>query len=341
MQADERRERDRGAAREAGRDGVGGARHPPEPVDQVRDRPPPAHGRPDEADDLASEGRVLAAFEHFRGISLTRMALGVINFLGPYLVAQYTISLAWLVATLLVSRLVALSTFRYLAIRSVHSNRDRQSNVSSSMDGIQIKRRLIEFGSWFTVSSVVSPVLVQADRFVIAGVISATAVATYVIPYEVVVQSLIIVSSTTAVALPSLTKLIHNQTNQWQPVFRRWLVIVALVMLTVTTALALLLPVILPLWIGSNLPKESILIGQILCLGVFANSIGSMYFSLLHAKARADITAKLHLIELPLFIAALYMLINEYGLYGAAWAWVGRMVVDTLLLRTLSKKEHA
>jgi O-antigen/teichoic acid export membrane protein len=281
------------------------------------------------------------AFENFMGINLTRMVLGTLNFLGPFLVSLYTTSLTWLVAALLVSRLVALSAYRHLAMRCVCSNLESQSHVSSSMDEVQIKRRLIEFGSWFTVSSVVSPILVQADRFVIAGIVSATAVATYIIPYEVVVQSLIIVSSITAVAFPSLTKLMHEQANQWKAVFRHWLVVVTLVMFVVTIALALLLPVILPLWIGSNLPKDSVLIGQILCLGVFANSIGSMYFALLHAKARSDISAKLHLLELPLFIAALYTLIGAYGLFGAAWAWVGRMVIDTLLLSILSKNHHA
>ena len=279
------------------------------------------------------------AFENFRDISLLRMVLGVLNFLGPYLVAQYTTNLAWLVATLLVSRLVALLVFRYLAVRCVYSNLEIQLNASSSMDEIQIKRRLFAFGGWFAVSSVISPVLLQADRFVIAGVISATAVATYTIPYEVVVQSLIFAGAITSVAFPNLTKLMHGQPGQWQEVFRRWLFIVSVVMLIVTTMLALLLPIILPLWIGSSLPNESVLIGQILCLGVFASSIGSMHLALLHAKRRSDITAKLHIFELPLFVAALYALISAYGLYGAAWAWVGRAVFDALFLKFLSRNK--
>jgi|APLak6261659701_1056019.scaffolds.fasta_scaffold01743_2 O-antigen/teichoic acid export membrane protein len=281
------------------------------------------------------------AFENFRGISLLRMVLGVLNFLGPYLIAQHSINLAWLVSTLLVSRLLALTVFRYLAMRCVRKNIRKQPNSTSSMDKAQIRKRLFAFGGWFTLSSVISPLLVQSDRFVIAGVISATAVATYTIPYEVVVQSLIIVGAVSSVAFPSLTKLIHEKPGQWHVMFRRWLMIVASIMLTVTTTLALLLPIILPLWIGKGLPKESVMIGQILCIGVFANSIGAMYFALLHAKGRSDITAKLHLLEFPLFIAALYTLIGEYGIYGAALAWVGRMIFDTTFLKILSRDKYA
>lgn len=281
------------------------------------------------------------AFEYFQGISIVRMALGALNFLGPYVVAQYTSALPWLVATLLASRLVALLLFHHLAKRCVRSNLENQPNAPPGMSQVQIGRRLFAFGGWFTVSSLVSPVLVQADRYVIAGVISASAVATYVIPYEVVVQSLIVVTAISSVAFPRLTVLIHERPTEWPALFRRWLGIVAIVMLLVTGALALSLPVVLPWWIGSDLPTESVPIGQILCLGVFANSIGSMYFALLHAKGRSDVTAKLHLLELPLFAAALYFLIGAFGLYGAAWAWVGRMVFDALLLGILSRNQRA
>jgi O-antigen/teichoic acid export membrane protein len=277
------------------------------------------------------------AYENFRGISLLRMALGVLNFLGPYWVAHYSTSLVWLVSTLLISRVLALAVFHRLAMRCIRTGTSHQSNQSPPSNHATINKRLLAFGGWVTVSSVVGPLLVQADRFVIAGVISAAAVAAYTIPYEAVVQSLVIVGAVSSVAFPSLTKQMQQGDGQWRVAFQRWLRRVTGIVFLVTSAMALLLPTILPLWIGINLPHESVLIGQILCLGVFANSIGSMYYALLHAKGRSDITAKLHLLELPLFLLALYGLIHPYGLYGVAWAWVGRTVFDAILLKILSK----
>lgn len=281
------------------------------------------------------------AFENFRGISLLRMGLGIANFLGPYLIAQYTSRLSWLVVSLLLSRLLALAVFRFLAIRCVKRQHGQSQLISYPIDEKTIKKSLFSFGGWFTVSSIISPILTQGDRYVIAGLISATAVASYTIPYDVVVQTLLIVGAVSSVAFPSLTKQLHENPKTYKTDFHRWLTRVAIAMLIVTSALAFSLPVLLPLWLGPQLPIESVGIGQILCIGVYANSIGSMYFALLHAKGRSDVTAMLHMFELPVFILCLYILIEAYGVYGAAWAWVLRMMIDALLLTTLNRYINA
>jgi O-antigen/teichoic acid export membrane protein len=269
------------------------------------------------------------AFMNFRGISILRAGLGVVNFSGPYAVSLFTEELPWLVATLVISRLFALFIFRHLA------NKCLKSAPMLTAEGVYssiIAQSLFRFGGWVTVSSVVSPILVQADRFVIAATISAAAVSAYVLPYEVVVQSLILVGAVTSVMFPRLSALIKEEPNHWQAYFRKWLLRVALLMGTVCMVLALSLPFFLPLWIGQNLASDSILIGQILCVGVFANAIGSMLYALLHAKGCVDVTAKLHLIELPIFLLMLYSMVSSYGLIGAAWAWVARMIFDSIAL---------
>lgn len=272
------------------------------------------------------------AFENFREISLVRIGLGVANFLGPFCVALFTTHLAVLVSTLLFSRLIAFFLFRKFAISCLARELPAERRGVMVRASPEIAKQLLSFGGWFTVSCLISPVLVQADRFSIGAFISATAIAAYTIPYEVVTQCLIIVGAISGVAFPSLSALVHSQPEKSNALFRTWLFRVAAIMFSVTVLCGLLLPMLLPWWIGSKLPAESVLIGQILCVGVFANSLGVMYFSLLHAYGRADITAKLHIIELPLFLFALYFLVVNFGVVGAAFAWTGRMVLDTTLL---------
>ncbi|WP_232062225.1 oligosaccharide flippase family protein [Variovorax sp. PBS-H4] len=269
------------------------------------------------------------AFLRFMGVNLLRVGLGIVNFGGPYVVALFTPSLPWLVLTLVASRLLALLVFRRLAISCLESLHHPR-RIGSYSPGIA--RSLFAFGGWVTVSSIVSPVLVQADRFVIASALSAAAVSAYVLPYEVVVQSLILVGAVTSVMFPGLSRTIREKPDQWQPYFRKWLRRVGGLMALVCIALAVLLPLLLPPWIQGNLDPASIKVGQILCLGVFANAIGSMFYALLHARGRPDISARLHLIELPLFICALLLLVDRYGVVGAAWAWVGRMLLDAAAL---------
>lgn len=276
------------------------------------------------------------AYLNFRGISLLRAALGVVNFAGPYAVSLVTIQLPWMIATLVVSRLMALFIYRHLAKSCLRQEPETQAAAAYSPS---IAKALFSFGGWVTVSSVVSPILVQADRFVIAATISAAAVATYVVPYEVVVQSSILVGAISSVIFPGLSRLMQEKPNGWRPYFRKWLLRVAILMAIVCTMLGFLLPYILPLWIKDNLNPESIVIGQILCVGVFANALGSMFYAVIHAQGRADITAKLHLVELPIFLTLLTVLISQFGLTGAAMAWVLRMASDAFVLSVLVRQK--
>lgn len=275
------------------------------------------------------------AFLSFKGISLLRAALGVVNFAGPYAVSLFTIQLPWLISTLVLSRLLALIAYRHLAIECLKKDPKTRRKATYSPS---VARSLFSFGAWVTVSSVLSPILTQADRFMIAFIISASAVSTYVLPYEVVAQSLVVVGAITSVMFPGLSKLIHEQPAFWRAYFKKWLVRVFLIMGAVCFILALLLPVLLPLWIKKDLSPKSISIGQILCVGVFFNSLGAMFYALIHAKGRADITAKTHMIELPIFIGVLFFLINGFGVMGAAWAWAGRMAFDCFMLSWQAKR---
>ncbi len=269
------------------------------------------------------------AFLNFKGISLLRAGLGVVNFAGPYVICLFTLRLPWVVAPLVLSRLLALFIYRQLAFGCLQKEPETRGNASYSK---AIARRLFSFGGWVTVSNIISPILVQADRFVIASVLSAAAVSVYVIPYEAVVQSLILVGAVSSVMFPGLSKIMEESPDQWRDYFNRWLWRVTGLMSLVCIAMAVLLPVVLPLWIKGHLDSRSVLIGQVLCLGVFANAVGSMFFALLHARGRADVSAKLHVIELPLFLVALFFLISQMGIVGAAWAWVARMGVDAAAL---------
>ncbi|AOZ05345.1 oligosaccharide flippase family protein [Cupriavidus malaysiensis] len=276
------------------------------------------------------------AYLNFRGISVVRALLGMVNFGGPYLVSLWTSSLPWLVATLVLSRLFSLLIYRRLAMTCISGQRavGRTGEYSS-----RIARSLFSFGGWVTVSSIVSPMLVQADRFVISSAISAAAVTIYVLPYEMVVQSLVLVGSVSSVLFPSLSAMMRSHPTQWQRYFLRWLLIVAGMMLVVCIAMFFFLPKILTLWVGQGLHPESITVGKILCLGVFSNSLGVMFYALLHAKGRANITALLHMIELPIFVGALLFLLHQFGVVGAAWAWTGRMTFDAIALGILGGKK--
>ncbi|NWL19517.1 flippase [Pseudomonas umsongensis] len=272
------------------------------------------------------------AYLNFKNISFLRIALGAANFGAPFLVAQFTNQLYWLIGTLVLSRGIALFMYRKFAYQCLPAGEDGAGKFTKVQ-----ANKLLTFGGWVTVSSIVSPFLVQADRFFVGTLISAAAVTAYVIPYEITVQALILVGAITTVAFPVITGYLQEDINKAHHVFNRWLVKVSLVMFCVMGCVALLMPYILNIWVGKYVSEESTWVGRILCVGVFFNAIGSMYYSFLHASGRSKETAILHLIELPMFVGALYVFITYFGVVGAALAWTLRVVFDSLGLFYFTK----
>ncbi len=96
-----------------------------------------------------------------------------------------------------------------------------------------------------------------------------------------------------------------------------------------------LLP-LLEAWVGADFAARSLQITEWLLLGVLANGFAHVPYALLQSAGRADITGKLHIIELPLYAALLISLTAAYGVVGAAMAWTARAGLDTLLLYVLA-----
>jgi len=57
---------------------------------------------------------------------------------------------------------------------------------------------------------------------------------------------------------------------------------------------------------------------------------------MIQAFGRPDITAKIHMLELPFYLTYLFFLINAYGVTGAAIAWLIRVSVSCLVLKAIA-----
>ena len=77
---------------------------------------------------------------------------------------------------------------------------------------------------------------------------------------------------------------------------------------------------------------------QWLAVGVFINCLAQVPFVLLQAAGRPDATAKLHMCELPFYLAALFALVHWRGVVGAAIAWTLRVTIDAILLYVVADR---
>ena len=277
------------------------------------------------------------AYLNFKGISILRVFLGAINFAGPLAISFFSTDLTWLIASLVVNRICALLIYRRLALNCLNQHESGYPTEALSYSK-ETAKTLFSFGGWITVSSIVSPMMVQLDRFMIASMISAAAVTIYVVPYELIAQSMILVGAISSVIFPTLSRLIHEQPDKWQKYFHTWTIRVTLMMLVVCATIAYLMPYILHIWLGKDFQPTSVTVGRILCIGVLINTVGVMYYALIQSQGKASITAKIHLFELPLYLGFLYFALTKFGVVGAAVAWAARMALDTSLLMINARK---
>lgn len=276
------------------------------------------------------------AYLNFRSISVLRVALGVANFGLPLLIAMFSQKMNWLIGGIVFSRGFALYIYKILAEKCI-ADLKRSEPVFSS----DIARELIRFGGWFTISSVLNPVVAIADRFIIASIISAAAVAVYVIPYEMVVQSLTIVGALTTVAFPYLSGLRISNPKNAAKVFNKLLLAVLGVMSFVFACYFYFGDKILELWLGKEYLQLHGKIIKILAFGLVSYTLGTMCISWLHAHGKTGTTAKLNLIEFPLHLMAVYIGVKFFGIEGAAFVWVGRVTINALILYYFACRSNA
>ena len=194
-------------------------------------------------------------------------------------------------------------------------------------------REILSFGGWTTVSTVVSPVLVYLDRFLLGALVSVAAVGLYTAPFELVVRVLLVPGSIAAILFPAVSSVQAQGKGLIAASLARK---AGIAILAVVGPFAVVLLIfagpILRTWLGPQATPEIVLALQILAPGVLANSLAFVPFSVLQGLGRADVTGKLHLLELPVHIAVAWFCISRWSIVGAAGAWSFRTVLDAGLL---------
>ncbi len=194
-------------------------------------------------------------------------------------------------------------------------------------------RSLAQFGGWVTVSSIVSPLLVYMERFMIGMLVSMPAVAYYAAPHEVASRLLIIPASLTGTLFPAFSALQgERDLEQSSTIVARSIKYLLLVLGPIVITVVVFAHEILKTWLGAEFASRSTAVLQLVTIGVLINSVALVPFSLLQARGRPDLTAKFHLFELPIQIVVAWICIRVAGINGAALAWSVRVTIDTALL---------
>jgi len=269
---------------------------------------------------------VLEAYQRFALINAVRIPLGAFTFLGPLLAVQYSPGLVAATGALAVARLLACLAYLAQCLRVMPTLRPTASFERALVGP------LLSFGGWLTVSNVVGPLMVYFDRFLIGALLTMSAVAYYATPYELVTRFWVVPTAAAGVLYPALATAFAADQPRLVRLFGRAVRAILLVMFPPLAVVVLFAPEGLTLWLGAEFATKSSSVLRWLALGVFINSLARIPHALVQGVGRPDLTAKLHLLELVPYTAAVWLLVRHFGVAGAAAAWTARIGVDTVAL---------
>jgi O-antigen/teichoic acid export membrane protein len=274
---------------------------------------------------------MLEGLQRFKLVNLIRVPAAVVNYLGPVLVLPFGRTLPFVVAVIVVARYAVLAAYAVACARVVPP-----AAGPVRLEGT-VLARLASFGGWLTVSNLVNPLIIFADRFVIASAVSVAAVSFYVTPYEVITKAWLVSASLMAALFPALTAAMEREPGAVRPLCRKAEIhLVAIV----APGIALVLGCadwLLHLWLGAEFSARSAPVAHLLAIGILVNIAAQVPLTALHAMGRADLTARVIVMELPVYALAVWYGAVRYGIVGVAAVWAGRAALDAALMFPLAR----
>jgi O-antigen/teichoic acid export membrane protein len=275
---------------------------------------------------------VLEAFQRFDVTNGVRVVQGIWNFVGPACVLPFSVRLDVMVAVLLIGRVVSTVAYAVAMYRELPAPLPVSQRTAVNMKG------LLSYGGWTALSNMLSPVMEYMDRFFISSVLGAAVVAFYTTPYELVFRLNFISEGILGVLFPLMSKRLVHSTDAMggEEMMSLGTKLMTAFVFPFVLGIVIVAHPLLRLWLGPVFEQKSALVLQFLALGLLINSLAKVPSNLIQANGRSDLTAKLHIVELPAYILCLQWVLARFGIEGAAVIWSMRMLLDLVLLLWVS-----
>jgi O-antigen/teichoic acid export membrane protein len=279
---------------------------------------------------------VLEAYEDFKPVNVLRILLGIANFALPALsVMLLGPSLEFAVSALILARLVVLWMHIVLVNRKISIEWVYQN--TSKTDATY----LVRFGAWMTLSNLLGPLMVTADRFIVSSALGAAVVAYYTVPFEVLIRFLILPGALTVALFPRMAAVLATDKVSAKVLYKKALNFVCILLLPIMLLTAMGSYPALLVWLGPEFAEKSWPIAAVLAVGVFFNGIAQIPHATIQSGGNVRATALLHLGEAIVYFPFLIILVHYFELLGAAIAWSTRAAVDLVIFLVMAKQTLA
>lgn len=270
---------------------------------------------------------VLEGLADFQNASIIKAVGGALLFVAPLItlsvvdVDVYVIGFEYLIIR------VALVFWTYrVVIRS-------ENYIESKKTDRRFEGSILRYSRNTLVSSIVSPLMVYGDRFVLSHVIGASAVGIYTIIQESIGRTVLVSASVAATYQPIYSGLKPKQLDRYKSSQSKWVAVLALAFFTGGMAA----PWLIEIWSGVPMENYRGLI-YVFTAAIFVNSLAQFPYALLLAQGRPDYPAKFHTGEFIIYLPIVVLMIQQFGIYGAAISFLVRVIVDFILLEWAARR---
>ncbi len=279
----------------------------------------------------ASFRGALEARQRFDLVNIVKGTSSTLNYLLPLAGIALGFDLRGIVALLVASRIVILAAWIALCMKTFPTLR---ANMAVRKENLPV---LLKFGGWVTVSNVVQPVLNYLDRFLIGSLVNMRAVGYYVAPYEIITKAGILPGSLVLTLFPSFSHFQGRDEHERTKTLFSYAVKYLIIGIgPVSVLLVFLARPILRIWLGADFAARSTPVFQIMAAGFLITSLADVGLAFIQGIGRPDLTAKIHTVELVLFVPLAWVFIRTWGITGAAAVWGLRVTFDLIALYTLA-----
>lgn len=188
---------------------------------------------------------------------------------------------------------------------------------------------LFGYGSWVTVSNIITPIFTSVDKILIGGISGLSAVTYYSVPERLARQASIFPGALARTLFPRLSS---GSCETAKATGSRALVILNAALTPITVLLVMAVQPFLAHWIDPGFAARSGPVGVVVSVSIWINGLAYVPYAFLDARGRPDITAAFHLIEILPHLLLLWWALHRFGLLGGAWALVVVSTLDAILL---------
>jgi O-antigen/teichoic acid export membrane protein len=278
---------------------------------------------------------VLEGTRRFDLLNAVTVPCGAATIAVPLIVVSLGGNLAAMVSALLAIRVAAALASFLLSIRALPML--RRVCVPSFAATAEMK----SFAGWLALATFTAPLLKYLDRYVVATVLSVSAVAYYSAASDTIERLWIVSTAAVLTLFPAFTTFRANGASErTHAVFVLSVKALLIAVAPVALCLAAWAPVLLRLWLGAAFAEHGATAFQLLALAAPVAALTPVAAVALQAYGRPDVIAKLYILSVPINAGVVFALVAAMGVTGAALSMTVRALVEAsfvlgIALRTL------